>query len=304
MAKKDKPEEENQPANDELEVIVEPEQQEEEVVVADASSAGPDDWKAQLEAAQKKAEEAEAARAEAERIARERAEQIARYETESTRAKSQAASAEMLAIDNAIANTEHEKAEAKAKLKAAYESGDFDAVAEAQAQLSDVAVKAQRLKEGKAAIERSIDAAKQSADPVEQYVSQLTPQSAAWIRAHPEVVRDQSKREKLERAHYKALGEGIRPDTSEYFAHMDREMGYSVPETPVEHVEPKASSQRTQSAPAAPVSRGGSADVPEARRNVVRLTAAQREIAAMCGMTDAEYAKHLLAIERERATTH
>ncbi|RUV07939.1 hypothetical protein EOA79_02290 [Mesorhizobium sp. M1A.F.Ca.IN.020.03.2.1] len=212
----------------------------------------------------------------------------------------------MLAIDNAIANTEHERNDAKAAYKTAMEAGDFEAAAEAQAKLSEVAVKAQRIKEGKAELERRAEAAKVQADPLEQYVAQLSPQSAAWIRKHPETVSDTAKRDLLQRAHYKALGAGIRPDTDEYFQHMDVEMGYAQRQAAADDIDDDPPPARTPAAPAAPVSRGGAAQAPQPRGgNVVRLTAAQREIAAACGMTDAEYAKQLLAIQRENgATTH
>jgi DNA polymerase III gamma/tau subunit len=274
-------------------------------VTVEAEQVSEPDWKEQFEAAKKQAEEAEARRAEAERLAQARADELERTQRESTKARSEAVSAEMLAIENAIANTEHERADAKQAYKAAMEAGDFDAAAEAQAKLSEVAVKAQRIKEGKAELERRAEAAKAQADPLEQYVAQLSPQSAAWIRKHPETVSDAGKRDLLQRAHYKALGNGIRPDTDEYFQHMDVEMGYAARPSAQDEVDDDPPPVRTPAAPAAPVSRGGAAQAPTARNNVIRLTAAQREIAAACGMTDAEYAKQLLAIQRENgATTH
>jgi hypothetical protein len=263
------------------------------------------DWKAQFEGAQKKIEEAETKRAEAERIAQLRADDLERVQKENQRTRSDVVSAEMLAVNNAIANTEHERADAKQAYKAAMEAGDYEAAAEAQAKLSEVAVKAQRIKEGKAELERRAEAAKVQADPIEQYVQQLSPQSAAWIRRHPETVSDPGKRDMLQRAHYKALGDGIRVDSPEYFQHMDVEMGYAQRQQAADDLDDDPPQQRQQAAPAAPVSRGGAAQAPQARPNVVRLTAAQREIAAACGMTDAEYAKQLLAIQRETgATTH
>lgn len=269
-----------------------------DVVVENAD--GVEDWKAQFEAAQKKVEESDAKRVEAERLAASRATEIDRFRSETTQAKSAVVSAEMLAIDNALANTEHERNVAKAALKAAYEVGDFDAATEAQAQLSDVAVKAQRIKEGKAQLERRAEDAKASVDPVEQYAGRLTPQSAAWVRSHPEVVSNAGKQEELARAHYRALGQGMSADTPEYFQYMNEEMGYVAKPSDDDLVVETA---RQRSAPAAPVSRGGASDSPP-NRTQIRLTAAQREIAEACGLTDVEYAKQLLAIQRENGTTH
>lgn len=252
--------------------------------------AGAEDWKAQFEAAQKKAEEAE-------RVAKQRAEELDRVQRENSANKTAVVSAEMMAIENAIANAEHERADAKAEYKAAMEVGDFDAAAEAQAKLSDIAVRAQRMKEGKAAIERRAEDAKNQTDPVEQFAASLSSASGSWIRAHPDAIQNRSE---LERAHYGAVYNKIKVDSPEYFQFLEQELGYvDKPSAPA--VEQR---QRQQAAPAAPVSRGGAVEAPRTSQNTVRLTAAEREIAAACGMTDAEYAKHKLAIQRDGATTH
>lgn len=315
MAKPDKqapkPEDEVIDPNAEVDVALSPENEnpggDVVVPVEEPDAGGNEDWKVQFEAAQKKAEEAEARRVEAERLAQSRQAEIERFQKENSQAKTEVANSNLAAVDNAIANADHERGEAKAKLKAAMESGDYEAVADAQDQLAAVAIKAQRLKEGKAHIERQIEVAKQAVDPVEQYTKTLTAQSAAWIRSHPEVVKEADKRSALERAHYSALGEGITPDTPEYFAHMDKKMGYAQPEVAAETLIPATATTqpaRQPSAPVAPVSRGGSIDAPQARQTTIRLTAAQREIAAACGMSDTEYAKQLIAIQRENAMTH
>jgi len=307
MSKKnraEKPETEIDEPDRDIEIAAAPENEDSggDIVVSpeEPSAGGDEDWKAQFEAAQKKADEAE-------RLAQARQAEIERFQQEASKARTDVATSNLSAVDNAIANADHERNEAKAKLKAAMEAADFEAVAEAQDQLAAVAIKAQRLKEGKAAIERQIEDAKRNVDPVEQYTKVLSPQSAAWIRAHPEVVREADKRSALERAHYSALGEGIVPDTPEYFAHMEKRMGYAAPEAdapPQSAAAVTTAPARQPSAPAAPVSRGGSLDAPSPRQTTIRLTAAQREIAAACGMTDAEYAKQLLAIQRENAMTH
>lgn len=264
-------------------------------IEVDEPSVAEEDWKAQLEAAQKRASDLEKEKAEAERLAKDREEEVRRFRDESTQARSQASNANMMAIDNAIANADMEAAEAKTLYKSSMESGDYDGAADAQAKLSEVAFKKQRLKEGKSALERQIEDAKRPRDEVEQFVSTLSPQSGAWIRAHPDSIQ---RRADLERAHYGAMYKKIAPDTPEYFDFLETELGYKMPQPAVE---PMQAVNRTQAAPAAPVSRGGSLDAPQARTTTMRLTAAQREIAEACGMTDAEYAKQLLAIQRETA---
>lgn len=299
MAKKDqsKPE-------DELDVDVAPEGDaglDAEVTVEAAD--GAEDWKEQLEAAKRTAQENETKRIEAERLAQQRAADIDRMQREAAQTRSDVVSAEMLAINNAIANTDHERSDAKLMFKTAMEAGDFEAAAEAQAKFSEIASKAQRLKEGKAEIERRSEAARSAPDPVEQYASTLPPRAAAWIRSHPETITDSAKKSQLLRSHHRALADGIVEGSDEYFQSLDIHMGYvakpAVEDTEVD-VQPPV---RQPVAPAAPVSRGGAAQASNPRPNTVRLTAAQREIAAACGLTDAEYARQLVAIQRG-ATTH
>ena len=55
--------------------------------------------------------------------------------------------------------------------------------------------------------------------------------------------------------------------------------------------------QRRSAPPAAPVSRSGNGT--GSSPNVVRLTSAEREIASMMGMTDKEYAKNKVALQKE-----
>lgn len=271
-----------------------------DVAVDTQSNAQPDDLKAQLAAAQKRAEEAEAKRAEMERL---RADDAERHAREVSQTRQSAVSAEMTAIENALANVEHERADAKLDYSKAMADGDYDAAAEAQAKLADIAIKAQRIKEGKAAIERRAEDARTQADPVEQWASRVSEKSAAWIRSHPDAVRTPDQQKKLEQAHYLALGNGHQADTDAYFDFLNKQLYPTKEEQRIDPMHEPAQT-RQQSAPAAPVSREGSSQASNASPTRIRLTAAQREIAAACGMTDAEYAKHLVAIQRESATTH
>lgn len=297
----------NKLKDDEIDVVVDAAPAVVDTDIAVDAAPAADDWKAQFEAAQRKTQEAETARKEAERIAASRADEIERIKGESTRAKTQAVSAEMMAIDNALANTEHEKADARAAYRAAMEAGDFEAAAVAQEAMATVAIKAQRIKEGKAEIERRVEAAKSQSDPIEQYVSALSPRAADWVRRHPEVVRDSGKNAILVRSHHRAVGNDIAPDSDEYFKFMEQEMGYAAKDVAADALDDDGADivpARQQAAPAAPVSRGGTTQASQARPNTVRLSAQEREIAAACGMTDAEYAKNKMAIARETGTTH
>jgi len=255
---------------------------------------GEEDWKAQFEAAQKKAEDAE-------RLAQQRADELTRVSRERDANRTAIVSAEMLAVENAIANAEHERSDAKAEYKAAMEVGDFDAAAEAQAKLSDIAVRAQRIKEGKAALERRAEDARSQPDPIDQYTATMTAASAKWVREHSDYFLNDRKRSYVIAAHNRAEDKGIALDSPEYFEFLETELGIHQPKPAQAAVEQRP---RPQTAPAAPVSRGGAADAPRTSPNKVSLSPAEREAAAFCGMTDAEYARHKLAIQRENNTTH
>ncbi|MBM7047569.1 hypothetical protein [Rhizobium lusitanum] len=289
--------------DDDLEIVVDDTMLEAGDIEGDTGKnpGGVEDWKAQLAAAQKEAADAKAQAVEAERLAKDRATEIERFQRENAQVRNTAVSAEMMALDNAIANVEHERNDAKQKYRLAMEAGDFEAAADAQAAISEVAVKAQRMKEGKAALERRSEDAKQKSDPIEQYVTGMTATSASWVRSHPDMFLNDAKRSYVIAAHHKAVESGISIDSDDYFDFIEKEMGLK----PRNEQDPGIGARRTTAAPAAPVSRGGSADAPQPRgTNTIRLTAAQREIAALSGLTDAEYAKQLLAIQRENGTTH
>jgi len=130
-------------------------------------------------------------------------------------------------------------------------------------------------------------------DPVEAAAAAASPQSAEWIRAHSEIVTDPSKAKLAQRGHYKAMGEGIEPDTPEYFAFLDRHMGY-VQDNP-EPAKPEPV-KRPAVAAAPPTSVPSSG---QAGQRTMRLSREQQETARDLGMSLQEYAKYALEIARE-----
>lgn len=291
--------EENVQKDEEIEVLVD---ENEEGTSTEVETKEPEeqDWKAQLAAAKKRADEAEAKAAE---IERHRAAEAERHAREVAESRNTTKTAEMTAITNALANLDHETAATKAELSKAFGEADYDTVAEAQAKLADIAVKRQRISEGKAMLERRAEV---QADPVEQYIQagNMSGKAAAWIRAHPETVKTADAQKKLEQAHYLALGNGYVIGTDDYFGQIEKHYFGLKPkqdEDPaVEATKTEPRTNDTRTPPAAPPSRGGSNDAPNpTNRTTVRLTAAEREIAQMCGMTDAEYAMNKLALEKE-----
>jgi hypothetical protein len=135
-------------------------------------------------------------------------------------------------------------------------------------------------------------------DPVEDFASRLSPRSADWVRRHPEFVRDPRLNAKMIAAHNLAVADGIPTDTDEYFDAIEETL--KVTPKPAQNdtddqYAAKAVRRRDAAPAAAPANRGGQS----ASSNVVRLTAAEREMAEMMGMKPEDYAKNKVALKKE-----
>lgn len=275
---------------DDLEVQIEDDQQDD--VQTDAPVVTPqegiDDLKRQLD-------EERARRAEAERRAAEMAQQAhaARLDKEDT---------DIQLVSNAIDTLDRETDILKANYAHAMQTGDFRRAAEIQEEMSDNSAKLLQLRNGLEAMKAKPKAPPPQqvpADPVEAFASRLTARSASWVRSHPEFVTDPAKNRKMIAAHELAVADGIQPDTDAYFTAIEETLRIK-PQAKVVEEEATSSAAKVVSRrsgdvspAAAPVSRGTSS------RNVVRLTAAEREMAEMMGMKPEDYAKNKLALQKE-----
>lgn len=189
---------------------------------------------------------------------------------------------------------------------------DFKAAAKVQRQMSDNSAKLAQLEAGKSALEKAPKpTARASADPVEKYAADLDgqwPNSARWVRAHPEFVRDNHKHQQMIAAHQLAMARGLKADTAEYFTSIEKTLDITpvvVRTDPVVADDDPATvaaqpvSGGRQAAPAAPVSRSSSGNGGGSRPNVVKLTPAEVEIAGNMGMTVEEYARNKVALKKE-----
>jgi hypothetical protein len=250
-----------------------------------------------LETLKQRLESERAARVEAERRAQS-AEQVV------VATKNEAQDANLHLVTNAIETVKQNSAVLKRNYAEAMAAGDYAAAAEAQEQMSGNSAKLLQLEQGRIALE---NAPKQQvmqpvrpADPVEALASQLSPRSAAWVRSNPQFARDSRLYAKMIAAHNLAVADGLSPDTDEYFETVESTLKMTRNAAPASDDPMSAAAQqvsRRTPPPAAPVSRSGS--TPGSRPNVVRLTSAEREMAQMMGMTEQEYAKNKLALQRE-----
>ena len=241
----------------------------------------------------------------AERRARLEAEQRARMAAaQAEKAKSEVADSNYHLVESAIETLKREKELVKQGLAEAHAHQDFDRVAELQdvlakhnSDLNDLqrGQKAMKQEAEKAATTQKYDAQPASqGDLIDQIAASVTPRSAAWINAHRDNLSNDKTIKKMFRAHEDAVDDGIQPDSDEYFQYIESRLGLSRAD---DGDAAPAKAQKRTAPPAAPVSRGGNGM--GSRPNVVRLTPEQREMAEMMGMTDQEYARNLLALQKE-----
>lgn len=208
-------------------------------------------------------------------------------------------------VNNAIETVRRENDILKANLRDAMASGDYDKAAEAQEAISMNAAKLLQLENGREAMKNQprqpVQPMPRAVDPVEQVKASLSSRSAAWVDKHPEFVRDQRLFRKMVAAHELAVADGIEADSDEYFASVEKTLGIrSKVEAETDDGAFSSASQPVQrraAPPSAPVSRSGNGT--GSKPNVVRLTAAEREMADMMGMTEKDYALNKLALQRE-----
>lgn len=234
-----------------------------------------------------------AAAKEAERAANQRALQA---EAEAERLKARGADAEKELLANELASAQAEEAAAQAELEKAFEIGDAKAMAAAQAKIGRAAAKIVNMEGAVAA--QADDAKTQANAPAVDIVTaidrdpKLMPAEKEWLKAHPEVLTDPMTNRELDVAYSRALREGHKRGTPAYFNYLNEFLGYETAR--------KGDDGGTVLA-AAPVSRDERSST--GRRitpTQVHLTPRQREMAALTGVSDAEYARGLLEMEAEK----
>lgn len=206
-------------------------------------------------------------------------------------------------INSAIEQVRQFQGKLKANLRAAISASDVDAQADIHEAMGNASAKLMQLESGKQAMETAPKREAPRAappDPVEAIASQLSPRSAAWVRAHPDFATDPRKFQKMLAAHNLAVNDDIAPDTDEYFAAIEDTLKVA-PREQAQAEEPMQETakvvQRRSSPAAAPVSRQVNGSTP--RPGVVRLSAEEREMAASMGMTAEDYAKNKYALQKE-----
>ena len=181
-------------------------------------------------------------------------------------------------------------AAAKEAYKKALESGDADALYEAQQNVARIAMEEANLKRMKA--QREEQAEKQKTAPTPQAQPQAQPQkpdprAEKWAEQNEWFGQDQTMTYAAFGVHKTLIEqEGFDPNSEDYYTELDRRMRTEFPH--------KFSDTRTQSSTPRVASAGATASRSTTRgKRTVKLTPSQIAIAKRLGVPLEEYAKHV-----------
>jgi hypothetical protein len=230
---------------------------------------------------------------EAEQLLLKREQEIQQYQN-------QAQSSQHVALVNAIASFERDAEALEAQYAASMAEGDYQRGAKIQRQMAQVEARLMTLQQGKEELETILQQPRPEpkleqpriqptqSDSIDDKIRHLHPKSQEWIKAHPETLSDPKLNNKMTAAHYKALAEDYTPNTDDYFAFIDNEMGYNRPAAPAPATKQAAPRNSIASAP---VSRSAAPSFSSSSTTNVTLSPAEREYARDMDMTDEEYAE-------------
>ena len=269
----------------------------EDIIVEKSEEKTPaDPVEAPLEALKKQLEEERQGRQEAMRRASE-AEQSAYA------AQGEVQDTSLHLVSNAIDTVRQNNNILKSNYREAMAMQDFDTAADIQAEMSANAARLLQLEQGKQALEnqpRQPAPKPYQADPVEALASQLSPRSADWVRRNPQYATDPRLYQKMIAAHNLAMADDIPADSDDYFDAIEDTLRMRRQDNSRDYdamADAAKPTQRRSAPPAAPVSRSGGGGGSKPDR--VTLSAAEREMASMMGMTIDEYGRNKLILQKE-----
>jgi hypothetical protein len=230
------------------------------------------------------------------RIAAERrAEQSDRDRLAAVNSQSQT---EADAVQSGLAAAQAEQAAAKIALKVAGESGDWEAMAEANARIGRAASDIREFERSAALLadrkEQTTEVRQetQRAPSIDEVIDSMsvTPSERDWLRKHPEAVIDAKKNKELEVGYTRAMSKGLSRGTQEYFDYLDDFMGYAKPQTQDDGM--------SVSAPVSRNERGNDGTV--IGDGKIKLDPEQRALARSMGLSDTEWAVQVAALDRAK----
>lgn len=238
-------------------------------------------------------------RAQVERAKQESAKRLQEAERQIAAARQRALDAETEvavvktgAVTTVIDSLQKDKETARRDLKAAHEAGDWDKVADATDRLSQANARIAEAERGKLELEAAAKQPRREPfqpavqDSVEMIARGMSPSSADWVRRHPEHVVGDRLSDSVMSAHYSALANGLKADTNEYFAYIDRSVA------PQRQESQRDERETSRSPTAAPVSRDVAQAPGQQRPGRVRLTPNEVATAKALDVSLEDYARH------------
>lgn len=255
----------------------------------------------ELEASKEAARVAQEATDRERQRAREIEKDRLRLAQEAEEARTHASSAEAISIETGLEAAQRERDNARKAIKQAFESGDSEALADAQERLARASTDLREYERAQADIEAR--KAKPERTEVRQNLSpeesidanpNLMPAERVWLKSHLEAYIDPARNNDLGLAYQMATREGHRRGTPEYFDYIETFMGYKKA--------PKAETieDEDDTMVAAPVSRENRSPSGQPSSSRIKLTPEQREFARTMGLTDIQYAQQVAALDRDK----
>lgn len=247
------------------------------------------------------------AQLEAEKRAREEAETLARRATQQANAAyGEVEDTNIQLVNTAIDTVKRDNDILTSNYAEAMSMGDYERAAKIQATMASNSAKLLQLENGLREMQNAPKRAPVENVPppasvqLDQIINAVSPRSANWLRNNKSTLSDDRMIKKMFRAHEDAVDDGVEPDSDAYFKYIEQRLGLGAKE---EADNPMSSAskpvQRQAAPPSAPVNRESSN-----RANTVRLTRAEADTAKMLGMTETEYAKHKIALQKEGKLPH
>lgn len=205
-------------------------------------------------------------------------------------------------LNTSLANAQAAQASAKAAFKTAFEAGDPDGMAEANAGIARAATDIRNY-ESAAAVADEDAKIEKDAPRQEPHIDIITaidrmpnlvPKERDWLKAHPEVLTDPGSIRELDVGYNRAIRAGHKRGTDTYFQYLDEFLGYAKPAKAdadaEDHDDHNDERPSIVSAPVTRDSRSSLSGRPTVSTKIM-LTPEQRDLARSMGLTDVQYAR-------------
>ena len=193
------------------------------------------------------------------------------------------------------ARVETQEAAAKRILKEAYDAGDTDKIADANAALAQLAIEKERLRIQKVRSEQPVQVEEQPQQvqkQVPQRPQELDPKLKDWMSKNPWFDNDDALTGAARAIHMRIVGEeGFDPSTDEYYAEIDKRMSPLLD---------RSQANKRVAQAVTPASNGRSA-TKKGGKTTVELTPGQVAFAKKMKIPLEQYAKEVARLEKQRS---